>query len=348
MTTSSAVPDLPSARNLVRISLDLGTEAARRLRGASIYVAMISLGLIGPVVVAFIVFMAANPDYFLLDVFADPYADPRAFPYDPQVAIAGLWLSLGILVAVAGLIAMAVESQAMAATILAGVALGRPVSTHEALRRSRQVFWRLVGYALLTEIPISIASQLLATILFVIIGEAYETVSLVTTAFAALLGLPFVYGVTSIVLGDVGVVEAARRSIKLARARWRLAIVISLVGAVAWYIATFAYLGAIGIVTTLGAPLGIGIDNGPLALLALLGLALALSAAFGSLLLTVTAIVVAPQVIAFLGLTHYSGGVDRARDETVLRPAVRYMTLPMAIAIVAAVLCSIAAMVSAS
>jgi len=347
VTASGVVPQLPTSRNLVRISLDLGAEAARRLRGASIYVAMISLGLVGPLVVALIVFMSSHPDYFLFDAFADPYSDPSSFPaYDPEAAIAGLWISLGLLVAAVGLVAMAVESQAMAAAILAGVALGRPVSTLEALRRSRQAFWRLVGYALLTEIPISIVTQVLATVLFALVGEAYETVSLVTTAFAALLGLPFVYGVASIVLGDVGVVEAARRSIMLTRARWRLAIVISLVTTVAWYIATFAYLGAIGIVTTLGTPLGIGIDNGPLALLALIGLALALAAAFGSLLLTVTAIVVAPQVVAFLGLTHFSGGIDRARDETVLRPAVRYLTLPMAIAIVVAVLCSIGAIAS--
>jgi hypothetical protein len=81
-------------------------------------------------------------------------------------------------------------------------------------------------------------------------------------------------------------------------------------------------------------------------MLVLIGLGLALSAAFGSLLLTVTAIVVAPQVIAFLGLTHYSGGIDRARDESVLRPPVRYLTVPMAIGIVVVVLTSIAAIVS--
>jgi hypothetical protein len=35
---------------------------------------------------------------------------------------------------------MAIESHAMAVAILTGVAIGRPVSTREALRRSRQVF----------------------------------------------------------------------------------------------------------------------------------------------------------------------------------------------------------------
>jgi len=347
VTVPGAVHQLPTSRSLVQVSLELGTEAARRLRGASIYVAMISLGLVGPLVVALIVLMSRYPDLVFLDSFLDPTVDPSAPPgYDPEAAVAAMWISLGVLVAVVGMIAMAVESQAMGAAILAGVAIGRPVSTLEALRRSRQVFWRLVGYALLTVVPISIVTQVLATILFLLVGEAYETVSLVTTVCAAILGLPFVYGVTSIVLGEVGVVEAARRSIRLTRARWRLAIVITLVATVAWYIATFAYLGAIGLVTTIGSPLGIGFDNGPLALVVLIGLALALSAAFGSLLLTVTAIVMAPQVIAFLGLTHYSGGIDRGRDETVLRPPVRYLTIPMAIAIGAVIVCSIGAIAS--
>jgi hypothetical protein len=251
-----------------------------------------------------------------------------------------------MLVAIPGILAMAVESQALSAAILAGVALGRPVSTSEALRRSRQVFWHLVGYAAITAIPISIATQLLAAALYGLVGEAYETVAFVTTLFAALLGLPFVYGVTAIVLGDVAVVEAARRSIMLARARWRLAVVISLVSTVAVYLAIFAFFGALDVIVTIGGPLGIDLDDGPLALAALMAVALALSAALGSLLLTVTAIVVAPQVVAFLGLTHYSGGLDRARDSSVQQPPVRYLSPLMGIAVVVAILCGSAAVAS--
>jgi hypothetical protein len=343
VSRAGGVPALPTSGHLVRISLDLGAEAARRLRGASIYVALVTLGLLGPVGVALIVLWARHPELFSFDTVLDPTYDPFGAPSAPEGWEATAWIALGMVVAIPGLVAMAVESQAMSAAILAGVALGRPVSTLEALRRSRQVFWRLVGYAAITAIPISIATQLLSTALLEHVGQAYETVAFVTTLFAALLGLPFVYGVTAIVLGDVAAVEAARRSIMLARARWRLAVVISLVSTVAVYLAIFAFSGALDVIVTIGGPLGISIDDGPLAMAVLIALALALSAAIGSLLLTVTAIVVGPQVVAFLGLTHYSGGLDRARDATVLRPPVRYLTPLMGLAVGVAILCGVAA-----
>jgi hypothetical protein len=238
---------------------------------------------------------------------------------------------------------MSVESQALAAALLGGVAVGRPLSMREALRRSRQVFWRVVGYAMLTAVPIGIITGLLSGILTAANGDAPETISFVTTVVGAILGLPFVYGVCGIVLGDVGAVEAIRRSIRLARARWPLAIALTIFTTVAWYVAALAYLGAVGLVVTVAGPLGVGFDNGPVALLALVGVALALSAAFGSLLMTVTAIVVAPQVVAFLGLTHYAAGLDRARDSTVLGPPVRLVTLPLAVGIACAVVAAIGA-----
>jgi hypothetical protein len=347
VTGDPAVPVLPHSRQLVRGGLELGAEAARRLRGASIYVAFIMLGLVGPLVTAGILVISADPDAIAIDLFMDPTYDPFSDPGSAPESAAPLgFLSLGFLVAAVGIVAMLVESQAMAVTILAGVALDRPVSTREALRRSRQVFWPIVGYAAITALPISIASQVVSTVLTAIIGEAFETIALATTAVSAVLGLPFVYGVTAIVLGEVGPVEAARRSIRLARARWRLAIVISLVATAAVYIGLFAYLGAIGVVGTLGMPLGLGVGNGPIASALTIVLGLALSAAFGSLLLTVTAIVVAPQVIAFLGLTHYSGGLERARDAIALRPAERWLTAPMVVGLALVALCSIAAVAS--
>jgi hypothetical protein len=347
VTDGQAVPELPHSRQLVRGGLDLGAEAARRLRGASIYVAFIMLGLLGPLATAGILVMSADPDAIALDMFMDPTYDPFTDPGPDAGGAAALgFLSLGFLVALVGIVAMLVESQAMAATILAGVALDRPVTTREALRRSRQVFWAIVGYAAITALPISIASQVVSTILTAFIGQAFETIALATTVVSAVLGLPFVYGVTAIVLGEVGPVEAARRSIRLARARWRLAIVITLVATAAVYIGLFAYLGAIGVVGTLTMPFGVGVGNGIFSSLLTIILGLALSAAFGSLLLTVTAIVVAPQVIAFLGLTHYSGGLERARDVTAARPAERWLTVPMVAGLVLVALCSIAAVAS--
>ena len=47
----------------------------------------------------------------------------------------------------------------------------------------------------------------------------------------------------------------------------------------------------------------------------------ALILALGSLILTVSAISIAPQVVAFLALTRYGGGLDRARDPVLVAPA---------------------------
>ncbi len=56
--------------------------------------------------------------------------------------------------------------------------------------------------------------------------------------------------------------------------------------------------------------------------------------AFGSLNFTIAAIVAAPQVAAFLGLTYYAGGLDRARDLPANAPRFRWVTRPMVVAII--------------
>ena len=62
-------------------------------------------------------------------------------------------------------------------------------------------------------------------------------------------------------------------------------------------------------------------------------LVLALIVAFGSLTFTIAAIVAAPQVAAFLGLTFYSAGLDLARTPGGAQRPARWVTLPMGIAI---------------
>lgn len=350
MSAAPTPSPLPRARHLARFGLELGSAAARPLRGASAYVALVTLGLLGPLAVGFIVLVASHPEIADIEAWIDPTGallEPAWSAADLEAfAGASAWLLLGTSVATIGIMAMAIESQALAAAILGGVAIGRPLTTREALRRSRQVFWRLAGYAMLTAVPIGFATGVLSSVLEEVIGQAPETISFLTTLFGAILGLPFVYGVAGIVLGDVGAVEAVRRSYRLARARWRLAIALSIFVTIAWFLAGIAYVAAVGLLATIAQPLGIGFDNGPLALLGLIAIALALAAAFGSLLLTVTAIVVAPQVVAFLGLTHYAAGLDRARDATTLAPPVRFESAPLAIGIAIAVISAIGVVVA--
>jgi hypothetical protein len=81
----------------------------------------------------------------------------------------------------------------------------------------------------------------------------------------------------------------------------------------------------------------------PLLILAL-PLVLAALVALGSLSVTVAAVAAAPQVMAFLGLTHYSGGLDRARPAV----RVRWVTFPMVVLIVLEALVALSGIAGAS
>src|SRR6185503_13857460 len=60
-------------------------------------------------------------------------------------------------------------------------------------------------------------------------------------------------------------------------------------------------------------------------------LVLAFIVAFGSLTFTIAAIVAAPQVAAFLGLTFYSAGLDLARTPAGSPPRIRWVSIPMTV-----------------
>jgi hypothetical protein len=69
-------------------------------------------------------------------------------------------------------------------------------------------------------------------------------------------------------------------------------------------------------------------------------------AAIGSLVFTVSALAVAPQVVAFVGLTGYGGGLDQARDAPTARP-VRWLSAPMAVGAGIAIVASLIGVSSA-
>jgi hypothetical protein len=60
--------------------------------------------------------------------------------------------------------------------------------------------------------------------------------------------------------------------------------------------------------------LHLGFESGPILTLLSVVLILAGVVAIGSLTFTISAIAVAPQVVAFLGLTHHDAGLDLARQ----------------------------------
>ena len=298
---------------------DLIVAASEQIRQGSLYIGLLVLLMLGPAVALGATLLASGPAD-VDAVLADLEGLGRALEAGDVVEDDGLarYLSVVLLLAFlaigafVGIIAVAFEAQIMGVAILAGRLAGRPLRLREALVRSRQTFWRVVRAAFLVAIPVTLAQGLLAQAL----GETdvpAEGSTLLGTLVGALVGAPFGYVTSAIVLGDVRAREALSRSIRLARARWRLAMVVALFPAVFSSVQIFA-LGAGGdLVVRFADAADLGFESGPVRSVATAGLILAVIAAIGSLVFTMSAVLAAPQVVAFVGLTHYVAGLDGAR-----------------------------------
>jgi hypothetical protein len=289
--------------------LDLALQSSSGLRPASIYIGAQLMGLLGPLLILGILAFTRLPD--IGGVFGG--AVPTAPPSEEDAALIAL-IGLAAVVAATGFVALAVDSQLMAASLLAAQSTGRSISLREAVIRARQTFWKVIGASLLVGLPLAALSFGLTELFAPTLGRDTEGTALAAGAVTMLVGLPFVYITTGIVLGEVGALESIRRSIGLARARWRLALVVALFGAAIGYIELFA-LGAGGdILVRVATTLGLGFESGALTTFVTLCLVLVGLLALGSLTFTIAALTTAPQVVAFLALTGYAGGLDRARD----------------------------------
>jgi hypothetical protein len=323
-------PAMPRVWATIGRGLDLCLSANRELRRASLYIGLLTLGLVAPFVVIVLAYGALQGGFgWLGDVMLG--FRPDLIPVDD--AVAGLLGLSGVLAAL-GYLVISIESQIMAAGILAGRAVFRPLTLREAVRRSRQCFWRVVGASVVVGMLLIGPTLILNVPLEAAFGANSEAASLVATVVGALLSAPFAYLVAGIVLGDVGVGESIRRSVRLARARWRLAVAVASVSAVVAYIQLFAIGAGVDILARVATFLHLGFDSGggtfALAIVVLLGVL-----SLGSLTFTLSALIVAPQVVAFLGLTGYSAGIERSRDGSGSQPVrVRWISVPMAIAIV--------------
>jgi hypothetical protein len=168
------------------------------------------------------------------------------------------------------------------------------------------------------------------------LSQSAEASSVVAALIATVLVAPLAYVSTSIVLGDVGAMEALSRSWRLFRVRRALAVVVVLFTLLTSAIQLFAMSAGLDLVTRAADLLHVSLTSGALAFAAALVLVLAAVVAYGSLTFTIAAVVSAPQVAGFLGLTYYSAGLDRARSEAPKPPrGFRYVTRPMLVAIVA-------------
>lgn len=317
-------PVWPTVREVLSGSFDLVTGARIQLRNASLYIGLLLLLTVGPLAIAAIA--------------EAPRIDPVTFQGLSE------WTALAGLVAVVALIAISVEAQIIGLGILGGARVGRPLTLREALRRSRLVFWRVVGASFIVGIPTAVVSLLLGLVLGRAFGEATDAAQVGSQLLVGVITAPFVYVVAGIVLGDVGAIEAIRRSILLSRARLRLAVIASLFAVIAQYLLVFAALAGIDIVVRVLEPFHAELetfDPGSLdGFLLIAGGALVAVFAYGTLSFTIGALAAAPQVVAFLGLTGYSGGLDGAREAVAggpTRPTPRWVSPVMILGLVVAV-----------
>jgi hypothetical protein len=332
----------PGVSETIGGALDLALSGSARIRMASLYIGFVTLLLAGPAIVLFLGLIRSEGfDDTILFVLGEA---PRAFFDQPEDAIS--MLRFATFFALVGVALITLEGQILAATIIGGVATGRPIGIRGALRVSRRVFWSIAVAAFLVGFLENVVSNITVAVAFAM-TSAPDASTVIGIVVAGLVIMPFAYHQSGVILGGVGAIEALRRSTRLARARWRLAFLVALAGTVLSFIEIFALGAGLDIVFRVADASGLTLD-GPLPVaIATVLVILVVVIAIGSLLVTIAALVAAPQVYAFLKLTGYSSGLDRslpAADPTG-RP-LRLITRPMLAVIVLGGLAGLAGILS--
>ncbi len=320
--------ELPTARKVVGAGLHLAATSSAAIRGASIYIGLLALGAFGPAAVLVVVGIGRLlRDPATLEALA---VDPVLFfNQHPEIVEPLLVIYFVVMVGLLLLVTISIDAQAIAISLLGGQASDRPLRLSEAVFRARQVFWRLAGAGFLVGLAASIVSFVVSAPFMRPLDSNFG-ITFIASMVGALVVTPFAFAATGVVLGDVGVIESLQRSMALFRARPSVAFVVVLFTLVTSAIQTFALGAGLDVAVRVADFLGLGLDADGAGLILPTILILVLITAFGSLTFTVAAIVAAPQVAAFLGLTFYSGGLDRARSDGAARPrGFRWVTVPM-------------------
>ena len=172
---------------------------------------------------------------------------------------------------------------------------------------------RVIVASIIVAVPVGIVQVGLAALLTLAVPEATELSTAVTVLAAAAVGAPLAYLLSGVVLGDVDPMEATRRSFRVFGARKSAALVVALFESAAQLLILLGVSAGLDIALRVLGTLGLGVDSGA-AGLALTSLAIVIGAfALGTLLFTVTALSIAPQVVMFVGLTHATMGLDHVR-----------------------------------
>lgn len=321
--TTPAVPSprpaipLVRTRALLPAAFDLIARSNEDMRRASFYVGAVTLGTVGPLALGLWALVVADRS------FADPDAIAAS-------AVGGPLVMLG-LVATLGFIVAAIESRTLATAVLGARMAGRPIGLRHAVARARARFWSAVGASFIVGIILAVCQTAAEALVGPLLGQASEASLIVSTVVTAVVGAPFAYVLSGVVLGDVAALESIRRSVTVARARWSAAAIIVTFETIAILLIVFGLSAGGDLLLRLFGALGIGPDSGP-AGLALATIAIVAAVfALGTLLYTVTALTVAPQVVMFVGLTHATVGLDR-----IPRGASRWFSGPMLLGVLVA------------
>ncbi len=296
---SEAVLSIPlGTRRLVATALDLLTRTDAGLRSASFYIGFVMLLTVGPLAILFgLVLLTVGDDALAANV------EPGAW--------AG-WLGLAVLPAVPGYLAASVDARVLATAVIGGRAEGRPLRLRESIAVVRRRFWRVLGAQLVVGTVTSSATLAASSVADALIGPVAAVDFGISLAVGLLAGAPFVYVTAGIVIGEVGIVDAIRRSLRLVGARPPLAVLVMLFGVLSQLIVVLGL--SVGLDTVFRVAIGAGLQHGvPPALAVPVGAALVF--ALGTLTFLVEAIAAAPAVYAFAALTHYTRGLELGRRE---------------------------------
>jgi hypothetical protein len=311
-TPFAALPT--GAGRVVARAFDVLTHASGDLRRASFYIGLLVLLLATPF--AIVLWRISLEPLLVLS--------PEAEAANAIVAI----------IALGGIVVATIEGRAVAVVLLGSKLAGRPLDLRAAVQRSRTVFWRLLAALALTNVPLFLVQSFLDDRAADLFGGVSEPSVLSAAIVSALLFSPLTYVVTGVVLGDVGPWTAVRRSFRLFGARKLTAVVVALFDFGAQLLTAFGLLAGLDLV--IRGVEAAGLSGGDeLGAAVTVGLIVILLFALGSLLFTVAALATAPQVVAFLGLTHTAPGLERIGGE---RSTFRWLTrLALAAMVVAAV-----------
>ena len=337
--THVPVPSVESTRRLLGASFDLLTRTSDDMRRASFYIGLVVLGTVGPFAVASFAFGETSVQRTNREV-----AELLRSGF-------GVWYGLLGVLAGCGLAVAAVESRTMAAAILGSHLVQRPVTVREALARSRMVFWRAIVASIILGVPVYIAQTALDAALASLLGSQTDVSLVSSVVVAAVVGAPLAYLLTGIVLGDVDPFEATRRSFRVFRARKLAAALVAVFETVAVLLVILGLGAGLDIALRVFDALGLGSDSGTAGLIVITIGIIVGAFALGTLIYTALAISVAPQVVMFVGLTHATIGLDHVRpggdrDPSTTVPGrspFRWLTIPMRVAFILAVMGLVAA-----